>query len=133
MFISILDYKPRPGIINDEASKCVPCDSDLSLRTIIDKYTTGLLDPSEFNKGEWDDDGDESFDGPVDPAVDIVDDPLTYAQQVKEEVSQEFFSRKKAKPKSEDTATTEQSPERESAAGSVSDSKDTAGQSSVDD
>lgn len=90
-FKTISNYEPFQGRKFHEESLTVP-DSSMSLRAIIDSYSRGVIphglsseDSSTGLFGEYDDD---STDGLIDPVNDVIDDPLTYQQELKDKINE---------------------------------------------
>jgi hypothetical protein len=83
-FKTISTYKPFTGRTFSCKSITVP-DTTLSLREIISNYARGIVPE---NITEFSSDNDLDFENPtVDPLVDIVDDPLTYQQELKDKIN----------------------------------------------
>ena len=83
-FKTISNYEPFQGRTFVAKSLTVP-DCSISLRDIISNYARGII-PNNINDMDYD-----SFDDveneTIDPLNDIVDDPLTYQQELKDKIN----------------------------------------------
>lgn len=85
-FKTISTCKPFLGRIFKEKSLTVP-DCTLSLRDIINNYARGII-PDNISDVDYDSDIDVDVDNEsIDPLNDIVDDPLTYQQELKDKIN----------------------------------------------
>ena len=83
-FKTISNYQPFLGRTFVEKSLTVP-DCTLSLRDIINNYARGVVPD---NLTDFDSDNDINVESEtIDPLNDIVDDPLTYQQELKDKIN----------------------------------------------
>ena len=112
-FKTISNYEPFQGRTFVAKSLTVP-DCSISLRDIISNYARGII-PDNIRDVDFDSVGDVENET-IDPLNDIVDDPLTYQQELKDKINayrRELYRYSKSSiSRSEETSETEQSEEQ---------------------
>lgn len=83
-FKTLLTCEPFKGRMFTEKSLTVP-DCSLSLRDIISNYARGII-PDNMNEVVYDSETDVDSET-IDPLNDVVDDPLTYQQELKDKIN----------------------------------------------
>ena len=81
---TISNYEPFQGRTFVAKSLTVP-DCSISLRDIISNYARGII-PDNIRDVDFDSVGDVENET-IDPLNDIVDDPLTYQQELKDKIN----------------------------------------------